>query len=351
MKDTLLFVAVVGFASMSFAAGVVTWTGQGGDNLWSNKKNWDPQVVASHSDEIHFPSGNWTVKPGDGRWYGTLVIDDGEGAVTFVGGSTLRATNAKLTVGNGRELIVDGCSFAVGGSFKWTGGTLRVRSGEAKMDSSATLGSTCRVCVEGGFFGNASAPLSITNSAALIVSGGLVHVQQYSIYGSDVPGESGGLVRLTGGVLHNGYDFGYTTRVYPGGRFENLGGTVRWGASSANASCKLSSATDQYASGRTGFAGFLPPVGGVLDIPTTWVDDARGALDFYVSGDYSFGGTVIVTNATEDVRSACIALVGTPLNISGGATWTANAVRMYQNTTSNLDLRRVNLGKGGLCTK
>lgn len=357
MKKQICLMAVLGFVWTAVAAGVVTWTGQGADNKWATKENWDPQCVPTHTEDIHFPSGNWTVEPGSGRWYGQLTLDDGAGAVTFVGGSMLRATSATLTVGDGRELIVDGCSFPVGGSFKWTGATLRVRSGEAKVDPDVTitLGGSCRVCVEGGFFGNKSSKLWVTNSAALIVSGGLVHLQEYCAYGSDVPGESGGLIRITGGVLRNDYDFAYTSRIRPGGHFEFLGGTLQWGASSASGTCRLSAATDQYASGSTGFAGFLPPVGGVLNIPTRWADDSndpkRGALDFYVSGDYSFGGTVIVTNATEDVRSACVAIVGTPLNISGGATWTANAIRAYQNTTQYLDLRRVNLGAGGLFTK
>lgn len=342
------------FASASLAADVVTWTGQGGDNLWSNKYNWDPQVVPDAEKEIHFPSGNWTVEPGANRYYGLLVLDEGTGSVTFVGETSnlKRSTSAVLTVGSGRELIVDGCGFPVGGSLKWSGATVRVRSGEVTMDSPTTLGGTCRVLVEGGFFGNKSATLNITNSAALVVSGGLAHVQQYHIYGSDVPGESGGLVRLTGGMLHNDDDYAYRSGTF-GGRFEFLGGTLQWGKSSTTAQSRLSSKKDGWSSGNSGFAGFLPPVRGLLDIPTRMSDETtteRGALDFNVTGDYSFGGTVVVTNATDSIRSAAVTFSGisTTVNVSGGATIIANAMRFAQNSTQDLDFNRVNLGKGGL---
>ena len=353
---SILVVLTTVCAPGAYAGDVATWTDASGDHLWNNAANWEPKTVATSSNEIHIPSGTWTIDIGAGeRYYGTLIIDEGSGSVTFTGAGPLkRASVANLSVGAGRELIVDGCTFPVGDSLKWDGATLRVRSGEVRLDPTATLGGTCRVCVDGGMFGGTGAvDLSITNSASLIISGGLVHLRSYKVYGSDVPGESGGLIRLTGGTLHNDDTWScLRTQIY-GGRFENLGGTVLWGDSSegSGGNNRLSSETGNYGEGET-FASYLPPVGAILDIPSTTARSGLGALKFAVPGDYSFGGTVFVTNATADAKSACVHFGqdanSETVNVSGGATIFANGIKMAENKTQNLDLSALYLGSGGI---
>ena len=360
-RKAIAFLSAVCFAGLSFAAGVATWTDASGDHRWNNAANWEPKAVATWQNEIHIPSGTWTIDIGTGeRYYGPLIIDEGLGSVTFTGSGTLsRSGYADLSIGAGRELIVDGCTFPVGSSLKWDGATLRVRSGEVRLDQTATLGGTCRVCVDGGMFGGTGVvDLSITNSASLIISGGLVHLRSYKVYGSDEPGESGGLIRLTGGTLHNDSDFGgYFTKII-GGRFENLGGTVLWGNSSegSGGNNRLSSESgNNHASGET-FALFLPPVGAILDIPSTTARGELGALTFAVPGDYSFGGTVFVTNATADAKSACVYFGDgdnynsdkMTVNVSGGATVFANTIRTKKFNTQNLDFSALYLGSGGI---
>ena len=363
-KSVMMFLFGVFAALGAFADDVsfsrATWTDSTGDHRWDNAANWEPKEVATWRNEIHIPTGTWTIDIGTGeRFYGPLIIDDGSGSVTFTGGGTLlRSSYADLSVGAGRELIVDGCTVPVGGSLNWNGATLRVRSGVITMDNAATLGGTCRVCVEGGVFGGSgNIRLSITNNASLIISGGLAHLHSYKVYGPDEPGESGGLIRLTGGALHNDTDFAsYHTKIV-GGRFENLGGTVFWGNSSegSGGNNRLSSESGDYGAGET-FALYLPPVGAILDIPSTTARNELGALRFAVPGDYSFGGTVFVTNATEEARSACVYFGDgddnnndeMTVNVSGGATVFANTIRTKKYNKQNLDFSRVNLGQGGI---
>jgi hypothetical protein len=59
-----------------------------------------------------------------------------------------------------------------------------------------------------------------------------------------------------------------------------------------------------------------------------------GALNFAVPGDYSFGGTVFVTNATANANSASVYFGDDDanndemtVNVSGGATIFANTIR------------------------
>lgn len=364
-RKAIAFLSAVCFADLSFAANVAIWTDASGDHRWANTANWEPKVVPNSSNEIHIPTGTWTIDIGTGeRFYGPLIIDEGSGSVTFTGGGILKRSDyADLSIGAGREMIVDGCVFPVGGSLNWNGATLRVRSGEARLDPSATLGGTCRVCVEGGAFGGSgNANLSITNSASLTISGGLVRLFSFKVYGSDMPGESGGLIRLTGGTLHIDDNWScYRTQIY-GGWFENLGGKVIWGSSGDGDDNRgfnrLSSESGDYLGEGETFALYLPQVGGELVIPTCTTEE-KGAMKFHYSNrDYDMGGTIYVTNNCNNagVLDAAAGTVyfygegGGTLSIRGGATVCANTLKIHaKNTfTNNLDLTRLNLGIGGI---
>ena len=357
---SILAVLTTVCAPGAYADGVATWTDASGDHLWNNAANWEPKTVATSSNEIHIPSGTWTIDIGAGeRYYGTLIIDEGSGSVTFTGAGPLkRATVANLSVGAGRELIVDGCTFPVGDSLKWDGATLRVRSGEVRLDQTATLGGTCRVCVDGGMFGTKTTGLFITNNAEVVVSGGLMQVQSYKVYGPDSPGEKGALLRITGGTLWNNYSYAYTSRIYPGGRFENLGGTILWGADSDFQYASLSSRARDTGSGNYGFSSFLPPKGSRLnllsrdDCKFRQGDEDSGALLFANNGDYSFGGEIFATNtvaATIDNNPGFVCFeVYNAVGLTGGGTIYANGLLMRQDSKANLDISALYLGNGGL---
>lgn len=359
-RKALAFLLVVCCAGGAFAANVVTWTDASGDHCWGNPQNWEPNTSLApyaHNYEVHIPSGTWVIDVGAGGfWYGPIILDEGSGDVTFAGsGEVICSGYGNITMGAGRELIVDGCVFNI--ATVLTTGSYRVRSGWIKAAQTVSLGGSCCIHVDGGVFGGSTTDLSIGNSASLIITGGLAHLRSYKVYGSDEPGERGGLIRLTGGTLQNDDSFAnYRTQI-DGGRFENLGGTVLWGDSSDGNSNggnnRLSSEAGLYGEGEA-FALYLPPVGGVLDIPSTTARDDLGALRFAVPGDYSFGGTVFVTNATADVRSACVYFGDgnnqndETVSISGGATIYANRIGTAHRRKQNLDLSRINLGTGGI---
>src|SRR5687767_7585670 len=44
-------------AGMASAAITYSWTGTGGNNLWSNPNNWNPSGVPAPGDALAFPAG------------------------------------------------------------------------------------------------------------------------------------------------------------------------------------------------------------------------------------------------------------------------------------------------------
>ena len=361
-KSMVLFLVGVFAAFGECAGNVVTWTGGAGDNRYSNAENWDPQEVPDYLDEIHIPSGDWRIVFNSGeRFYGKFYIDDGSGKVVFEGGeggTTLNtSTGADLRIGEGRNLVVaDGLTLMLHYEIPLAKGTLTVRSGGSAFfnmlnDALCTIGGSARVFVEeGGSFLNNKAKLSITNNAEVVVSGGLMHTKYYCVYGPDAPEEKGALLRITGGTLWNDWSFAYTTRIYPGGRFENLGGTVLWGASSDSSTANLVSNTnDPYAAGDYGFASFLPPKGSCLNL-LSYADG--GALNFGISGDYAFGGEIFATNTAANAE-------GTPgflrfganaeIKLTGKGTVYANGLEMKANSSKvDIDVSAIYLGGGGI---
>ena len=335
-----------------------TWTGNGGDNRWGNAENWNPKKVpdgndGSKTDYRVRVNKTCEIEIDADATFKTYWFYPEKGAqVTLTGSGTL--DNANWTfVGEGASMIVNGPTVTiyntVNNGDNTIDGEIHVRSGFLKITKSTlTLAGDARVYVEGGEFGSAANGLVLTNNAELVISGGKVSAYTYKVYGSDVEGEKGGLIRLTGGLLNNTYGtYTYSTYVYPGGRFENLGGTVLWGTTSNFDYSRLSS-TSKYGQGPT-FSLFLPPVGATLNIPSTIIKDS-GALHFSVAGDYDkVGGTIYVTNATEEAMGN-VSFVGTPVAVRGGATIYANALNFANggSATFDLDLARLNLGSGGI---
>ncbi len=354
----------------------ITWTGKGADNYWGTPANWDLDRApsAAGDDHVHIPSGDWTIRVNnDARTYGKVFIDDGEGTVTLLGragdGTRFMPHTSAVAipyVGKGRRLVVSewltmkllpdpvtNGVWVVG-----SGGTLVADSGSNKL----TLGGSTQVFVmNGGTFAKSDDKLVITNNAEVVVhDGGLLHTKTYEVYGSNVPGEKGGLLRVEkGGTVWNDSTVAKDSRIYSGGRFQNLGGTVLWGADSDNWVAKLSSTTDDNGSGNYGFSLFLPQKGSRLNLLSrdncssdgSNADD--GALYFAVNGDYSFGGEIFATNtAAAEVANpgfVCFGMGETRnVSLTGGGKIYANGIMNRAYSSVNLDVSALYLGSGGI---
>jgi hypothetical protein len=178
------------------------------------------------------------------------------------------------------------------------------------------------------------------------------------VYGPDSQDENGALLRITGGTLWNDYTFACFSRIYPGGRFENLGGTILWAGDSDNLYASLSSGGGAYASGDYGFSSFLPPKGSRLnllsrdDCKFKQGDEDSGALFFAKDGEHSFGGEIFATNtvtATGDQNPGFVCFeVYKKVGLTGGGTIYANGLLMRQGSKADLDISALYLGNGGI---
>ena len=353
----------------SHAGDVATWTDASGDHRWDNAKNWEPQVVPDSSKDVHIPTGDWRiVRPAGSPYYGIFSIDDGYGTVTLEGegaGTTMQpATSANFRIGEGRQFAVtNGLTLQLSYTTPVTAGVMRVRSGGSVVFNNnnaaeSTIGGSARIFVEGGTFLNEKTGLRITNNAEIVVSDGLMHTRYYRVYGPDSPGDSGALLRITGGTLWNDYSFACWSKIYSGGRFENLGGTILWGADSDERYAKLGNETGHvYSSGDYGFSSFLPPKGGKLNLLSrdnctfNGGSDNAGALYFAVTGDYSFGGEIFATNtaaAAVDTLGCVCFEGGKTNNLTGGGTVYANGFMMRGQNIANLGISALYLGCGGI---
>ena len=366
---SILAVLTTVCAPGAYADGVVTWTDASGDHRWDNAKNWEPQVAPTAAYEVRIPSGDWRIVRAEGEpYYGKFYIEEGSGTVTLEGegaGTTMYpATSANFRIGEGRQFAVaNGLTLKLSYTTPVTAGVMRVRSGGSVVFNNnnaaeSTIGGSARIFVEGGTFLNEKTGLHITNNAEIVVSDGLMHTKYYRVYGPDSPGDSGALLRITGGTLWNDYSYACWSKIYSGGRFENLGGTILWGADSDERYAKLGNETGHvYSSGDYGFSYFLPPKGGKLELLSrdgctfNGGTDNAGALYFAVTGDYSFGGEIFATNtaaAAVDTLGCVCFEGGKTNNLTGGGTVYANGFMMRGQNIANLGISALYLGSGGI---
>lgn len=365
-------VAFALLAGGAFAGDVITWTGQGANNYWGTAKNWDANKVplADDDDHVHIPSGDWIIRMNEsGRSYGKIFIDDGEGTVTLLGNADTGSNfvpggNAAIPyVGKGRRLVVGERLTMRLQANPVTNGVWVVGSGGtlSAYGLGFTMGGSTQVFVmDGGTLAENNKTLVITNNAEVVVSdGGLLHAKTYEVCGSDVPGEKGGLLRVEkGGTVWNDYPFACWSKIYSGGRFENLGGTIFWGADSDGRYAKLGNETGTiYSSGDYGFSSFLPPKGGKLnllsrdDCTFNGGSDNAGALYFALNGDYSFGGDIFATNtaAAKVERPGFVAFEKyITVGLAGVGRIYANGLMIRDNATANIDVSALYLGSGGI---
>ena len=358
------------FAALSVCAGeVITWTDYSGDHRWNNAANWDLNRTpdANGADIIRIPSGDWRIIRKGGTYkYDQFYIEDGTGTVTLDGAGIATTIypigTADFKLGAGRQLAVtDGVTIKFRHDIPFTNGVLKVQSGggvtfEKNTTTACTIGGTARVFVEGGTFCDNTTQLYITNKAEVVVSGGLIQVQRYIVCGPDSPGEQGPLLRILGGTVWNNFSYAYTSRIYPGGRFENLGGTVLWGLGSDSSNEKLCSQIGDYSSGDYGFDSFLPQKGALLNLTSR--DDCAlsgvshaGALFFNADAEHSFDGDIFATNtAAATVERPGFVAFGRlrTVGLTGGGRIYANGLMIRESTTANIDISALYLGSGGI---
>ena len=365
MKQLVSFLFAFGMFGLFVCNGATLdayWTGKGGDNKWSNAENWNPKKVpdgnADKNDYRVHVSKTCEIEIDAGQTFKTYWFYPDSGAqVTLTGSGTL--DNANWTfIDKGASMIVDGPTVTiyntVNGIRNTIKGEIRVKSGFLKIaKSTLMLSDDARVFVEGGEFGvkvGTNNSIVLTNNAELVISGGLARFYQYTVYGPYAEGEKGGLIRLTGGTLNNTYgNYCYTSQIKPGGRLENLGGTILWGTDNTFLYSRLSSSGTGSQGQGTTFSNFLPRVGAVLNIPSRSTTNG-GALYFTAIGDYGkVGGTIYATNATEEAMGN-VCFNSTSVALRGGATVYANALNIAKSEASSydLDLTRLNLGMGGI---
>ena len=362
-KPVMLFL-VGALVLGAYAAEVRTWTDATGNHLWTDKKNWEPQITGNHYNI--FPEGDWEVVVdgiGQDNYFWSLELAGNSGKVTIKAASDsvlLRsAASAYIKIPAGRELNIDGPEVLIGqtdiNESGFINGTIRLTSGYLNTGGQAakTFGGDAKIVVEGGVFGNkeTSGTLVFTNNATLTVNGGLAKIWRCLFRSPDPPRESIVRVRMTGGTYWNSEPqyASYTTSFGPGAHFANHGGTLLWSQDKNHIRTYLSS--DPYSDGKFGqgaaFAELLPGLGSTLILPTA-TTSSFGALHFAVDGDYDVAGTIFATN-NSSVAAGNVYFANKNISLHGGATIYANGYKVSSYCVSNndLDLTRLNLGIGG----
>ena len=350
--------AILAGGAFAGANDVRTWTDATGNHKWSDKNNWDPNLAGNCLNV--FPDGDWTVEIDSGEpYYYSIELSEGSGTVTFTGSTTLQsASGSYIKIPAGRELNIDGPEVQLrNADVSTTGfinGTLRTTSGHLNIGSnSKTFAGTAKVIVDGGRISTTGDTLTFTNNATLTVRGGLAQIFRATYCSPDAPSESIVRVLMTGGTYWNSDPQfgGYITQFNRGAHFVNNGGTLLWCGAENYANSRLDSvpySSSSYGQGDA-FPDLLPAFGSTLILPTSYAD-YRGALHFSVDGDYDVGGTIYATNNTS-ASTGHVFLDSANVALRGGATIYANALKVNSNKNSanDFEMRRLNLGIGGIC--
>lgn len=197
----VLFAAfVLGASTNHVHANTVTWTGGGGNNLWSNPANWDSNpnlpgpgddVVIVTGGEVHFdgPAGTQVASV---NVTGSFRISGVNGTMTVAGDVSVSAT---FTMSAGSLTL--GGTMTVQGAMNWTGGT--IFAGEELVIESGvnvTISGTSGVRI-GGVLRNHGTVTQTGNTLTLGMTSGDPGI---------VENMSGGVWNWTGGFLALGPD-------------------------------------------------------------------------------------------------------------------------------------------------
>jgi hypothetical protein len=171
----------------------IDWRGGGGDNLWSNRNNWNPSKVPSSADEVYVdvpyakaPNGP-VIRDGiDAKAFGFACEVPGEPNMAMTGGSlevtdwiwwgdgrnshgTFHMSGGTITVGNEFELGWDGGT----GTWFMTGGT--ITAGELIIPTGS--GAAGQLYLHGGTFNVGSDGLEMQPVGYMDVGGGTLIIE------------------------------------------------------------------------------------------------------------------------------------------------------------------------------
>jgi len=187
-KKVLFLVSLVFVLGSVSNAARINWKGGGGDNLWSNRDNWNPSKIPTLADEVYVdvpyakaPNGP-VIRDGiDAKAFGFACEVAGEPNMAMTGGTlevadwiwwgdgrnchgTFHMSGGTITVGNEFELGWDGGT----GTWFMTGGTITAR----ELIIPTGSGAAGQLYLHGGTFNVGSDGLEMQPTGYMDVGGG-----------------------------------------------------------------------------------------------------------------------------------------------------------------------------------
>ena len=192
-KKAFFLVSLILMLSPVSQADRINWKGGGGDNLWSNRNNWNPSKVPSTADEVYVdvpyakaPNGPVIQDGIDAKAFGFACEVPGEPNMAMTGGSlevtdwiwwgdgrnchgTFHMSGGTITVGNEFELGWDGGT----GTWFMTGG--EITAGELIIPTGS--GAAGQLYLHGGTFNVGSDGLEMQPVGYMDVGGGTLIIE------------------------------------------------------------------------------------------------------------------------------------------------------------------------------
>jgi hypothetical protein len=321
-------------AALSAQAATFSWTNTSGGN-WNASANWSPNGVPGGTDTgMITAAGTYTLTVSDNESISNLTLGAESGQVTIeitggsftLNGSATDSAQTVLTL-NGGTLEGDG-TFAVGGPFNWSGGTMngivQCNGGSVTVPSANTHGGQI---INTGVMGWTANPiymyggslvsntvagtLNVTNAAWYNESGGgtIGNAGVMNFWSSstvDVPLTNFDAINVDSGVLgvgNGGANIG-TITVVSGATFNPNGGTFV---------CLTGSVID--GAGNLDVGGGTVDLGAALNLTGTWGISSGTAN--YTGTTTSSGINVNLTGGTFNLN-ATGALSAALVTLSGG---------------------------------
>ena len=330
---------------------VMTWTGAGGNTLWSNSANWSLGRLPLPSDSviINLPGG-YTVTANTAATVkylfvggaGTPTFDHGAGATLqvdsaaiFAVGSTLNLTGGSLQ-GAGPVLL--------SGTFNWNGGAMRGASlTQVNAGATATIGTTAGgvldervLAIAGTAFLDGVALSDLNNPSIVVLLGGLLEFRQptsYFLSGApeiinqgtlrkraaagtvrlDWPLTNTGTIDVEAGLLDLRGEFIHAL----GTTIVRTGGTLSSGGHSAISSAIQLSAGGTLALNAIGVGDKEHILSAFSSVTGAGTVDVNGATLVDVAGTFDVG-TLLLANATLEFNGADTAFVTNGAYSGGG---------------------------------
>lgn len=330
MKQLILTLAVCSIAVLRTSAATGTsWTDAGADNRWSNPANWSNGVPVGESGSVAtIPAGDWTIVIDEAKEYYALDVADGSGTVSLTGSGSLAfastgASDRKLSIGAGRELIVDGPEIT-----EWSYeqlGNVTIKSGIMHAAGKGmSLEGGCKIVVEGGAFEkyvSKAVTVTVANGAEIVVKDGRAVFDALEL-------QDGGALRVLGGTVRLPDGFS----VPPAATFSWQGGMLeRAGALNTLALIQE----------------YFPRKNAALNLLAT--GDSAVGIKADDAIQYDLSGMLVVTN--NGAITISMSKTYTSLDIAGRGDLIVNKLAHYANKSNAeiaFDVASLTLGTGGI---